>query len=57
MRVGACVGIVALVAFIVWEVYRHWGDIVRLSREADVEPVHMVEWRIAELPRDEDRAA
>lgn len=55
VRAGACFGVVALVALIVWEVYRHWDDIVRLSRAADVEPVQFVDWRIAELPRDEAR--
>jgi len=49
----AVAGFVAIVV-IVWEVYRHWDDIVRLSREdGDTRPV-WIEWRIIATPDDED---
>jgi len=58
-------GLVAVVA-IVWEVRRHWPDIVRLAAGREAEPIRWVEWRIVEgrpvdfLPEstnDEDLAA
>lgn len=35
---AAIVGVLCLAAFIVWEVYRHWDEIERLCREAEVDP-------------------
>lgn len=49
-------GLVA-VAVIVWEVYRHWPAIVRLSHEAGDERPLWIEWRIIATRDDEDLAA